>query len=570
MRGRWRGVQRGLGLGHGHGTGTGTGKGLDPGARTLDPSGVERPPIFHFNEQREDIVRATVDRVLAEAKDPVFLLNDAAYHEVRRNEIAGDEAAVAQWRKLARVRAGADRAHATALLRDVAFEHARDVNGNFDRRVYTFTSRVLPAGLSVFLRPNVVAERNPLDILRGEAMADRIVSSGPIAHIRKLTEIGTVVYVPTHLSNLDSPVFAYALESSGLPPVTYGAGKNLFTNPVLSFFMRNLGAYRVDRRLAHELYKQVLKTYSCILIERGFHSLFFPGGTRSRSGGVERKLKLGLAGTGLEAFIRTSQRGRPRKVFFVPATINYMLTLEAETLIGDFLQERGKARFMIEDDESTRLDRIATLARKLARMDEACAVRFGQPLDPFGNEVDEQGVSHDRRGRPVDPRTYVEVDGDAGGVALDHARDAQYTRELGEVVMERYLRDTVAMPTHVVATAAFARLRATMPTADLFTLVRRRDEHVIPTLELVDEIERTQRRLQDLERRSAIVLSSHVRGATAGELLRDAERALNGYHSHPILRSREHGVALLDPKVLLYYQNRLAAHGIAWQGGIGR
>lgn len=56
----------------------------------------------------------------------------------------------------------------------------------------------------------------------------------------------TMIYVPTHLSNLDSPVFAYALESAGLPPVTYGAGKNLFTNPVLSFFMRNLGAYRVD------------------------------------------------------------------------------------------------------------------------------------------------------------------------------------------------------------------------------------------------------------------------------------------------------------------------------------
>ncbi len=533
---------------------------------------MSRAPIFHFNEQRQELVQAVVDRVIAETRDPVLLLNDAAFHEIRRLELAGDQDAVTRWRKVARMLGGlvndGGRGRALELLREQALELAHDINGNFDRRVHYFASRFLPAGMSVFLRPGIIAERNPLEILKGEALAERIVSSGKIAQIRRLAELGTVVYVPTHLSNLDSPVFAYALQASGLPPVTYGAGKNLFTNPLLSFFMRNLGAYRIDRRLKFELYKQVLKTYSSMLIERGFHSLFFPGGTRSRSGGVERKLKLGLAGTGLEAYIRTTQQGKSQRVFFVPATINYMLTLEAETLIDDWLQEQGRARYIIEDDESTRVDRLTSLARKLVQMEESCAVRFGQPLDPFGNEVDDDGRSYDRRGREVDPRSYI-VDRD-GKVTIDHSRDAQYTRELGEVVMEHYLKDTVAMPTHVVATAAFALLRKRMPNADLFALVRRRDESVVPWRDLIDEIERTQRRLLDLEGRDAITLSSAVRGATATEVLGDAERALNGYHSHAILRSREQGVALLDPKVLLYYQNRLAAHGVAWHGGIAR
>jgi glycerol-3-phosphate O-acyltransferase len=61
-----------------------------------------------------------------------------------------------------------------------------------------------------------------------------------------------------------------------------------------------------------------------------------------------------------------------------------------------------------------------------------------------------------------------------------------------------------------------------------------------------------------------------VRGATSHELLRDTERALDGYHSAPVLRARDGGVALLDPKVLLYYQNRLASHGVAWAGGVGK
>src|ERR1700743_2593211 len=115
----------------------------------------------------------------------------------------------------------------------------------------------------------------------------------------------------------------------------------------------------------HGLYKDVLKTYSTVMIERGYHSLFFPGGTRSRSGGVERKLKLGLAGAGVEAFVRTTVRGKTQPVFFVPSTINYLLTLEAETLIDDFLQEEGKARYIIEDDESAKVGRIAAFMNKL-------------------------------------------------------------------------------------------------------------------------------------------------------------------------------------------------------------
>src|SRR5581483_1775955 len=175
----------------------------------------------------------------------------------------------------------------------------------------------------------------------------RVLVQGPAKHIGKLARLGTLVFVPTHLSNMDSIVFGFALERAGLPPATYGAGKNLFTNPLLSFFMHNLGAYRVDRRIKHELYKEVLKTYSCVLLERGYHSLFFPGGTRSRSGAVEERLKLGLMGTGVEAYVRSLRRGHEQRVFFVPATINYLLTLEAATLIDDYLAELGKNRYII-------------------------------------------------------------------------------------------------------------------------------------------------------------------------------------------------------------------------------
>src|SRR5262249_5894220 len=130
---------------------------------------------------------------------------------------------------------------------------------------------------------------------------------------------------------------------------------------------------------------------------------------------------------------------------------------EAETLIDDFLQEEGKARYIIEDDESTQFSRVGAFIRKLLGLDAACVIRFSQPVDCFGNAVDEEGLSHDARGRVVDPLSYLTTP--QGKPARDAARDAQYTRELGDVICDAYKRDTVVMATHLVAACAFERVR---------------------------------------------------------------------------------------------------------------
>jgi glycerol-3-phosphate O-acyltransferase len=356
-------------------------------------------------------------------------------------------------------------------------------------------------------------------------------------------------------------VFGFAMERAKLPPATYGAGKNLFTNPVLSFFMHNLGAYRVDRRLRHQLYKDVLKTYSCVLIEQGYHSLFFPGGTRSRSGGVERRLKLGLAGTGVEAFARTAAKGKVQQVFFVPATINYLLTLEAETLIDDFLQEEGKARYIIDDDESTRFGRVAAFINKLKGLDAACVIRFGAPLDCFGNLVDEKGDSFDHCGRHVDTLKYVQAAD--GTLKHDPARDAEYTRYLGERVVEQYLKNTVVMSTHVVAAASFARLQKSVGSADLFAILKHKDDVLVSREDLALEVDALIVKLRAAESKGDIVLAKSIAGKSGGEVVAQALRAFAGYHANPVIEPRGEDLVLSDTRLLFYYQNRLAAHGFA-------
>src|SRR5580658_8203106 len=303
------------------------------------------------------------------------MLSEAAFLEIRRQQSSSvdDVVPLAEWRALARSLGRMSDDECAQRVRELSTRYASDVAGHFNPRVYGFASKAIAPLIGMLMSPmQTVRHLGGAFDLR--ALDGRVLVQGPIGTIQALSEKGTLIYVPTHLSNVDSVVIGFALERAQLPPATYGAGKNLFTNPVLSFFMHNLGAYRVDRRLRHGLYKDVLKAYSCVLIERGYHSLFFPGGTRSRSGAIERKLKLGLAGTGVEAMARTAAAGRPRQVFFVPATINYLLTLEAETLVDDFLQEEGKHRYIIEDDESSQLGRVGSFLRKLMGLESACVV----------------------------------------------------------------------------------------------------------------------------------------------------------------------------------------------------
>ena len=44
----------------------------------------------------------------------------------------------------------------------------------------------------------------------------------------------------------------------------------------------------------------------------------------------------------------------------------------------------------------------------------------------------------------------------------------------------------------------------------------------------------------------------------------DALRAFAGYHTNPVLEPRGQELVLEDTRLLFYYQNRLAAHGLAF------
>ena len=513
------------------------------------------PSIFWFNSERDDIVSDVVKRICT-AHEPdrarlEIALNDAAFHEIRRLEKQHDEEArdrLGYWRAMIRRIGKMDDVEQRRVLHTIVTKMTRDVAGNFDPRVYRFARRAVPRLIGGVMEPRRMMAAAP------EPLERVLKVQGDLEHLRHLQNEGSLVFVPTHSSNLDSIVLSQALEISGLPPVVYGAGKNLFTNPIISFFMHNLGAYRVDRRIRVSLYKDILKLYSQVMIERGYHSLFFPGGTRSRSGMIERRLKLGLLGSAVEAFTTNQVRRVDRPVWFVPTTINYALVLEAETLVRDWLMEEGQARYIIEDDEFSQIDRWFEFFRKMVGMRGACIIRFGEPIDPFGNRVDGRGRSLTPTGRAIDPGGYVEH---RGKPVIDAVRDAAYTRELGEVLAKRYEEDTVLMSTQVVAHVLFRDLVQSTPGMDLFTRLRLRGEIGLDREALCQGLGEARDRLCALEAKGRVRTSDVVKEDTPAELLERAMNFWNGYHDSTAATLEGDRIVLGDPSLLLYYQNRL-------------
>jgi len=518
--------------------------------------------LVRFNAERDSILevveRRVVEAYLAAAERSPdasleYILNDVAYAEIHRHEASGSKKSLGRWRDLASRLGRMPEAEKRSELEKLVAYYARDIVGNFNPRVYRFANDILPPVMSVLFSP-VSSLKEGLAAF--ESMSRRIQVEGELEAVRTACDRGTLVVTPTHSSNMDSIVLGFALRVAQLPPVTYGAGKNLFSNPFISYFMHNLGAYRVDRRLKFALYKDVLKEYSTALLERGFHSLFFPGGTRCRSNVVESHLKLGLLGTGLAAYRNNLLNALPhRRIYVVPATINYRLVLEAETLVEDYLADTGKSRYIIEDDEFSRLGRIVEFVRKILVHEGAVVVRFGRPLDPFGNEVDDSGESVDARGRQVDPATYLQ--GDDGTVTLDGQREAVYTRQLGTRIAGEFRSRTVLLSTHLLCRALYDAVVERTRTPDIYRLLRLPPSAVsVPQEEVWQRIDRLKSEL--LAHPGHGQLDERVRAMTAREVMADALRALGSYHAKAVVQLTGDRLQVGAMKLLYYDRNRTA------------
>jgi glycerol-3-phosphate O-acyltransferase len=329
----------------------------------------------------------------------------------------------------------------------------------------------------------------------------------------------------------------------------------------MGFFMRNLGAYTVDRTKTDPLYRDTLKEYVTVLLEHGQHNLFFPGGTRSRSGALESHLKLGLLGTTATAFRNAlvARSAQPR-IFVVPCTITYPLVLEAATLVEDYLRAEGGAHYIDARDESDHPRRWFDFLAGLTKLDHRVYVTIGRPLDVIGNEVDERGTSHDPHGKPLDPSRYFLVN---GKVEADDARDKAYTRLLASSLVSAYRRDNLALPTSATAFVVLALLRKERREPDLFRFLRGVSPDASVSVDsVIRELGRLMGEIRKLTADSSIRSSETLGGSPPDAVLAESLRTFATYHPTKVIERRADRLVVGDVNLLFYYGNRLSGYAL--------
>ncbi len=451
---------------------------------------------------------------------------------------------------------------AEQLLLDIVSRYAHEIASRFRPSHYQFARRAVTFGFSRLLNAARVKGFRSLFSTKYK-LRDKINIVGETEHLRKLARIGTVVMVPTHFSNLDSILIGWVIHELGLPPFIYGAGLNLFNIDVIAYFMNSLGAYKVDRRKKNKIYIETLKAYSSQALQWGTHSLFFPGGTRSRSGSMEDKLKLGLLGTALEAqrisYQRSEQTGKPaQKIFVVPVALNYHFVLEAPSLINDYLSSEGQERYYIDSDRSTTSYRILTFLVKFFTKGSDISVSFGRGMDLLGNYVDEEGQSLDRHGQHISVREYF-----CSGTKITHdkQREEEYTRMLGERISQAFYRINRVFSSHLVAFVAFEIFKGRHPALDIYNFLRLPEEDQQIAYEDFRQVCRaTREAIFVLESQGKIHTAQHLKG-DLDEVIQHGLDNVGMYHAkRPLLRNKAGNIITLDMKLLFYYHNRLEGY----------
>jgi glycerol-3-phosphate O-acyltransferase len=524
-------------------------------------------------EQRDYVRREVVRRTLEEQKELCrnsrdlsleMIINDAVYQEQERlrgeknGKATRDQARF--WAKVGHEFHRVTDEEREDILARIVDMYVDEIMGYFNPVIHGLAARIIPWGLKAML-----ARFSPGALLKYMGthlnLEENLTITGPVDMIRELAGKATLIMAPTHVSNLDSVAIGLGLYMSRLPPFTYGAGLNLFSNPVISFFMNNLGAYKVDRRKKNGIYKSALKQYATLSMEMGQHNLFFPGGTRTRSGEMEQRLTLGLLGCGVNVYVSNLASGKPNPdLFVIPCTLSYGLVLEARSLIDDHLKETGKSRYIRVRSDFNRPMRVLNFWRNLQSMDSRIHMHFGEPLDLFGNRVDAQGVSHDANGRVVDRSKYVEADGKP---AHNAQRDQEYTRELGRSILASFRRNNVILSTHLAAFAAFAAMRKRHPNYDLYRMLRTEGpDHYALRADVLARVAALLERLRAMAAGGGIVLAPDLVSSSESEVFSKAMRHFRSFHDDEVLRESPEGVYTLNMKLLYYYRNRLDHYGL--------
>lgn len=446
------------------------------------------------------------------------------------------------------------------ILERIINRYNEEIVGNFKVGTFNFARRFLTSFFKKLLNP-----------VRGKGqrwfwgsksqVQDRIKVSGYVEELRTLFQKGTVVIVPTHFSNLDSAIIGYSLDAVvGVPAFSYGAGLNLFDMELVAYFINRLGAYRIDRRKKNPVYLECLKSMASYSIQSGLNQIFFPGGTRSRSGGIENKLKLGLLGSVVEAQREHIVQGKDEKIYIVPMILGYHFVLEGKSLMEQHLRNETKEKYHRIKDDFKSYRKWMRFIYSLFNKSTDISISFGEPMDVFGNVVDIDGVSRDAKGNEVDINGYFKLGDTLSAVSQ---REKVYTKILGDRIVESFQRNNEVLTSHLIAYTAFKLILSQNEDKTLYDVLNSTsDEYILSKEVFLSKINLLVILLKKMEKAGDLRLSPLVESGSVEEIYADGLSNLGLYHSQKVLYEKGDMLTTDNIRLLYFYHNRMACYDL--------
>lgn len=444
-----------------------------------------------------------------------------------------------------------------ALCKKIVRRYAEEIPGDFTPKTFAFARKFLTKMFGAIYNPFYKKDQN--DILWGKRkqVLSKFKISGPIEKIRGLFERTSVVVVPTHFTNLDSPLIGYGIETmTGMPAFSYGAGLNLYDYELAAYYISRLGAYKIDRRKRNGIYLNTLKEFSVLSFVKDLNTVFFPGGTRSRSGALEDSLKYGLLGTLIEAQNINFQRGLNKKIMVIPMVVSYHFIFEAEELIKQYLRKQGKANYI--SSRTKKKGSFFHLIRRFFKSDSEVYMAFGEPIDVFGNTLDEQGNSI-KNGEIIDITKHFISE---GNITIDKQRNDVYTRGLAKCIVDIYKKDNIVLSSHLVSFVGFNLFKNQYPDLDVFTLLSLSpDQQTIQKEEYLNAMKAAIDKLKDMQQKGRVQLSDELYLDTE-EVVKRGIHHINSFHASKPLYIQDNEMKTMNMKLLFFYHNRLDGYNL--------
>lgn len=395
-----------------------------------------------------------------------------------------------------------------------------------------------------------------------EVLSTKLKVFGHVEETRQLFDKGTVLIVPTHFSNVDSILVGYVLDMiAGLPAFAYGAGLNLYDVEIAAYYMNRLGAYRVDRRKKNPIYLECLTSMASYSLYKGLNNIFFPGGTRSRSGAIEERLKLGLLGSAIEAQRLFIANKSDRKVIIVPVVLGYNFVLEAKGMVDQFLRVIGKEKYMRSKDTSISFGDRMRFIKALFTKNSDMYLSFGEPMDVMGNRIAADGHSYDKNGQKIDLVDYFRLEED---MSEDPQRENVYTKLLGQKIVESFLKNNVVLPSHLVSHVAFKIIMRYRKDLDMLSILKLHPSEVqIPVFILKTVLISAIEVLKEWEAKGKIKLDEVIKVGNLDQIIAEGVNACGTYHGDKVMFIQDDQLCTQNLKLLFYYHNRMEGYNFS-------